>query len=85
MTLTAADESTHEVTFDYSGKDQMTQSGSPSWVKNPGYKWSDTTYTYVFTSTKNTTNTERTATVTLTSRYNSSLKKTITIKQAAAK
>lgn len=85
VTLTAADESTHEVTFDYSGKDQMTQSGSPSWVKNPGYKWSDTTYTYVFTSTKNTTKTERTATVTLTSRYNSSLKKTITIKQAAAK
>ena len=70
------------VTFDYIGGNEMTVSAKPDWITSVTTSYTGSTYTYKFTPSKNTTDKERTATITLTSKYNTNLKKTITIKQA---
>ncbi|MBR4996051.1 MAG: BACON domain-containing protein [Alistipes sp.] len=85
VSLTATDAKAHEVAFDHTGGNEITISGAPSWLKNVSGKATESKYTLTFTSTANTAKSARTATVTLTSKYNSNLKKVVTINQAAAK
>ena len=75
------DTAAKSVTFDYIGGNEMTVSAAPNWLTVTTSSTASN-YTIKFTPSKNTSADERTATITLTSKYNDGLKKVITVKQA---